>query len=118
MSDFTAMAGRRRVAADPTGSFPDDITSPLMGKDGATVATSVDSDDRDSAAGDPTSARPTALQIAKAFAALVVAAAGAATSIASIIFVPEIIVYIAGGICVAHFPFVTYRERKLLSLSS
>ena len=108
-----------RIRGPKTAPFPaGEITSPLIGKDAQTVATSPESDvDKDSTAGgDAAAAKLTAEQIAKSLVMMLVAAAGAAASIISFIQVPEVIVYIMGSICIAHFPVVTYKERKLLRL--
>jgi len=116
------MAGSRggRIAAHKkSASYVDE--TPLLSKDGATVATSVNSDEREAGVegtDDADSAKPTASQLFKSLTVLLVAAAGAAASIASILFYPAIIVYVAGGLCLLHFPTVTYKERKLLLLPS
>lgn len=109
------------MAPDKTGSFSDEITSPLINKDGETVATSVDSDAREpgmKASANISAAKPTAAQIMKSMVALLVATAGALASVAAFLQVPAIIVYVAGGICLLNFPIVTCKERKILLLPS
>lgn len=103
-------------------SFADE--TPLLSKDGgATVATSVNSDDREQgsvegivAAG--VVAKPTASQMMKSMTALLISAAGMAAAICSFIFAPAIIVYVAGSLCILNFPMVSYKERKILILPS
>eukprot|EP00581_Thalassiosira_minuscula_P005595 CAMPEP_0183738978 /NCGR_PEP_ID=MMETSP0737-20130205/55912_1 /TAXON_ID=385413 /ORGANISM="Thalassiosira miniscula, Strain CCMP1093" /LENGTH=329 /DNA_ID=CAMNT_0025973639 /DNA_START=78 /DNA_END=1067 /DNA_ORIENTATION=+ len=122
------MAGptRRRIAPDQTANrtsrfYDDEITSPLLVKDGGTVATSVGSDERvpgPEAWADVAAAKPTAAQIVKSLTALLISAAGAAASVASFILSPAVIVYVAGSVCLLNLPMVTYKEIKLLLLPS
>lgn len=83
-----------------------------------TVATSVISDDQGSMDSNAKAAKPTGTQIMKSVMALLVSAAGAAASVWSVMFVPVIIVYVAGGLCMMNFPIVTYKEMKILLLPS
>lgn len=116
------MAGsiRSRVAPDKANKFfTEETTTPLLGKDGGTVATSVTSDERYSGMeGDDSIAKPTNVQVLKSVAALFVSAAGAAASLTCFIFEPAIMVYIAGGICLMNFPLVAYKEKKIMFLPS
>lgn len=109
-----------------SGAFGDgEMASPLLGgaskqdRGGATVATSVNSDERERDASsyvDP--GKLTAMQMAKWATVLIVAGAGAAASLASFALSPAIIVYVAGGICLMNFPMVIYKENKILFLPS
>lgn len=96
--------------------FADD--TPLLGKDGATVATSVNSDEREEGTSNGSSGKPANGQLLKSMTVLLVAAGGAAAYIASFILHRAIIVYVAGVIGIMNFPLVTYKERKLLRLPS
>lgn len=95
--------------------FADDVVEPLLNKDAITVATVANSD-TDSLDSDNVRYKPTNAQLFKAGVVLAVSSAGVAASVASFFLSPEIFVYIAGGICCLHFPFVVYRERKILKL--
>lgn len=101
-------------------------SDPLLNKKdygGATVATSVNSDDerRDSESIDDSSGKenkPTTGQIIKSIFAILIAIASAGAAIVSFMLVPEIIVYVAGSLCLMNFPMVTYKEKKILFLPS
>lgn len=104
------------------GVFVDEMSSPLLENkhDGATVATSVNSDERGQPDASPY-ADPgtlTASQIAKWAAAVTLSGAGAAASIAAFILSPAIIVYVAGAVCLMNVPLVILKENKLLFLPS
>lgn len=121
-----AMAGpfrlRGRIGADNVSTlFADETPLLSLSKDGATVATSVNSYDREQGMEGTvygTIVKPTAAQMLKSMTALLVSAAGAVASITSFIFAPAIIVYVAGGICIMNFPMVSYKEKKILMLPS
>ena len=95
--------------------FADDVVEPLLNKDAITVATVANSD-TDSLDSENIGYKPTNAQLFKAGVVFALSSAGVAASVASFILSPEIFVYIAGGICCLHFPFVVYRERKILKL--
>ena len=97
-------------------SFADD--TPLLGKDGATVATSINSDEQDEATADGRNGKRKAGQLLKSMTVTLTAAGGAAAYIASFILYPAIIVYVAGVIGIMNFPLVAYKERKILRLPS
>ena len=104
-----------------------EASDPLLNKKdshygGATVATSVNSDDRrDSESIEDSSGKenkPTTGQVIKSTFAILIAIASACAAIVSFMLVPEIIVYVAGSLCLMNFPMVTYKEKKILFLPS
>jgi len=103
-----------------------EASDPLLNKKdygGATVATSVNSDERrDSDSIDDSSVKdnnkPTTGQVIKSTFAILIAIASACAAIVSFMLVPEIIVYVAGSLCLMNFPMVTYKEKKILFLPS
>ena len=104
-----------------------EASDPLLNKKdygGATVATSINSDDerRDSESIDYSSVKdnnkPTIGQVIKSTFAILIAIASACAAIISFMLVPEIIVYVAGSLCLMNFPMVTYKEKKILFLPS
>lgn len=58
--------------------------------------------------------KPTTGQLLTAAAVASCVTAGAASSIASFIMYPAVIVYIAGGICLFNCPIVIYNQRKMM----
>lgn len=121
-SDERMKPPRPRESGDGGGNtsvnrtqFADDVVEPLLNKDAITVATVANSD-TESLDSDNVRYKPTNAQLFRAGVVLAVSSAGVAASVASFILSPEIFVYIAGGICCLHFPFVVYRERKILKL--
>ena len=111
-------SSRNQAAINKPSAFTDDIAWPLLSKDGATVATSINSDDRDQVVEVDGKTRPKASQIMKSVMAILVSAAGAVASIFTFILSPAVIVYVAGSICLMHFPMVTYKERRIVLLPS
>ena len=114
-----------RIAANSIRSTSSIDETPLLSKQdgGATVATSVNSDERESVVNGTTdnkvaTEKPTAGQLFKSVLALLVTAAGAAAWITAFIFHPAVAVYVAGSVCLMNFPIVVYKERKILFLPS
>lgn len=112
-----------RVAPDKaTDFFTEENVEPLLTKDGATVATSVNSDEpylgTEGSVVNATAAKPTNAQVLKSVVAFMVSLLGAAASVAAFILKPDLLVFVAGGICVMNFPIVTYKEKKLMFLPS
>ena len=93
-------------------------------KDAVTVATSINSDERnysgsiDDSRGDVIINKPSTLQVLKSTFAILVAVASAAAAILSFMIAPEVIVYVAGSICLMNFPMVAYKEKRILILPS
>ena len=114
---MTGLFGSKVAAHAVAKSNPlsdDDIKSPLLSKEvDETVATSIYSD---SSVVKPS--RPTREQILAATLVGVVVTAGAAASIVAFIAVPEIIVYVACGICLFNCPVVLYKQKKMMVLPS
>ena len=105
-------ANKTRVADEVVEPL---LKNDLLNKDAITVATVANSD-TDSLDSDNIRYKPTNAQLFKAGVVFALSSAGVAASVASFILSPEIFVYIAGAICCLHFPFVVYRERKILKL--
>ena len=102
------------------GIFADVMISPLLSKDGGTVATSVNSDEQEDgpSANNDMGTKPSAAQTFKSVMVVLLAVGGAAASVASFIVMPATMVYIAGGICIMNLPIVVCKERKILFLPS
>lgn len=120
-----AMAGSNssRLAPDKvTTFFAEENLEPLLTKDGATVATSVNSDEpysgTEGSVVNASAAKPTNAQVLKSVVAFMVSVLGATASVAAFILKPDMLVYIAGGVCLMNFPIVTYKEKKLMFLPS
>lgn len=95
-----------------------DIEAPLLCKDGAnTVATSIISDDRDTASTRESAAvKPTQAQLINLIAVGLVTTASVAASVSAFVLVPVAITIVNGCICLVNSPLVMYKAKKLLVL--
>lgn len=95
-----------------------DIKAPLLSKDGTnTVATSIISDDRDTASTrEVVVVKPTQAQLMNLSAVGLVTTAAVAASVSAFILVPTAITVVTGCICLLNSPIVMYKAKKLLVL--
>jgi hypothetical protein len=96
-----------------------DIKAPLLSKDGTnTVATSIISDDRDTASTREVVVvvKPTQAQLMNLSAVGLVTTAAVAASVSAFILVPTAITVVTGCICLLNSPIVMYKAKKLLVL--
>eukprot|EP01082_Thalassiosira_pseudonana_P003675 g2863.t1 g2863 contig12:940887-942046(+) len=106
------------IASSYANSRANDLVAPLLKKGGGgtdTVATTTSDAQQNSIISEPT-IKPTATTILRATTVALVSAAGVASSIAAFLVSPAIIVYVAGGMCLANVPVVLYKERKMALL--
>jgi len=100
--------------------FANEVVEPLINKDGSGVTAPAESHylDGGSNRGDSITMKVklTAGQTLWAGAVCAMTVAGAAASAVSFVLSPTVIVYVAGGLCCLHVPFVLFREKKMLEL--
>lgn len=111
----------RAPATRRTSFFDKEIISPLLGKDGGTVATSCDPHEQEVGAGTETTANTshansTPAQLISSMLVLLISAVGVAAYIQCFVLLPApaVIVYVAGGMYFVNFLTVICKEKVIL----